>query len=394
MRKIYFLTLSLLVLFSCKSIEKMVESGNYDQAFYFAIDKLAGKKTKETKYVRGLEKAYDELQARELSHIDYLLSIPHNHLWDEIAQAYVNMDRRQNALRPLLPLVSEDGYRASFDFKDWNKEIANARQEAAEYKYQEAVSKVEAGRDGNKLAAQRAYDMLKNVLAFNPNYKDARDLQDEAYDLGLEYYGIEFIANVPMRSRAAVDAQINGFNATAYNTFWRKFYLMDRYDNDDYDGIFTISIDDLDFGTERESIEHYDVEKTITDGKRTVYDKNGNAIRDSLGKVITEPNKIKVKAYVSEIRREKTAQLFGSISYYAQNANYAASTTPIEVQFHFDDLAANFRGDHRALDQRLISLTKKDLLAFPENNEMTAVLAKEFIVEVTRRIPSVRINQV
>ena len=52
-----FLSLSLsLSLFSCASVDKMVERGDYDGAIQVATKKLAGKKKKEDVYKRqGLE---------------------------------------------------------------------------------------------------------------------------------------------------------------------------------------------------------------------------------------------------------------------------------------------------------------------------------------------------
>lgn len=46
---------------SCKSVEKMVEKGEYDKAFNYAISKLEGEKNKKTEYVEALEKAYSKL---------------------------------------------------------------------------------------------------------------------------------------------------------------------------------------------------------------------------------------------------------------------------------------------------------------------------------------------
>ena len=38
-----------LMALSCRSIDKMVDQGRYDEAIIFAADKLAGKKNKKTK---------------------------------------------------------------------------------------------------------------------------------------------------------------------------------------------------------------------------------------------------------------------------------------------------------------------------------------------------------
>lgn len=394
MRNIYTFLIAIALLSSCRSIEKMVETGNYDKAFDFAIDKLAGKKDKESKYVKGLEKAFVELQARDMAQINYILNSPHDHLWADVASLYTGLTRRQNALRPILPLVSEDGYRARFDLVDYTVEIAEAKEKAADYKYFQAMDLMELADRGDKFSAQKAYALFGDVLQYNPKYKDAVDMREDAYDLGLERYGIEFTSNVPARVRPAVDAEISNFNASRYNSFWKKYYVIKAFEENDMDGIFSVSIDDVDYGVEREMLNNFDMEKIITDGYRPVLDNRGVEKRDSLGKVITEPNNVKVKAFVTEIKREKAASLIGNIRYFAHNTNYAASTTPIEVNFIFADNAADFRGDVRALDRDLIALTRKNLLAFPDNYEVTGILADQFFDEVAKRLPSIRIYNV
>ncbi|MBK7790373.1 MAG: hypothetical protein IPJ54_17740 [Saprospiraceae bacterium] len=46
MRTLLYTVIFTLTLVSCKSIETMVEKGEYEKAFSHAVDKLAGKKTK------------------------------------------------------------------------------------------------------------------------------------------------------------------------------------------------------------------------------------------------------------------------------------------------------------------------------------------------------------
>jgi hypothetical protein len=66
MRTLLYTLIFTLALVSCKSIETMVEKGEYEKAFSHAVDKLAGEKNKKTKYVKGLEKAYIELNSKDL----------------------------------------------------------------------------------------------------------------------------------------------------------------------------------------------------------------------------------------------------------------------------------------------------------------------------------------
>ncbi len=52
--------LLLFALSSCTSPQKLVESGNYDQAVYAADKRLAGKKVKRVKFVLAVEEGFEK----------------------------------------------------------------------------------------------------------------------------------------------------------------------------------------------------------------------------------------------------------------------------------------------------------------------------------------------
>ncbi len=112
MKKITYLLTAMLLISSCRSIDKMIESGNYDQALRFGVDKLRGEKNKKTKYVRGLERAYHKLNDRDLKEIKSLRLSGNRNNFDRIVDVYKRLEYRQNYVLPLLPLISKDGYLA------------------------------------------------------------------------------------------------------------------------------------------------------------------------------------------------------------------------------------------------------------------------------------------
>ncbi|MBT8189816.1 MAG: hypothetical protein KJO29_05265, partial [Bacteroidia bacterium] len=72
MKNLLYIVLGLVLISSCRSIEKMVDQGQYDEAILFAAEKLAGKKNKKTKYVKGLEEAFAKITRHEMSLIERL----------------------------------------------------------------------------------------------------------------------------------------------------------------------------------------------------------------------------------------------------------------------------------------------------------------------------------
>lgn len=76
MKTILYTTISIffLITTACKSVDKLVDQGRYDEAIVLATKKLAGKKNKKTKHVRALEKAFAKVNERDLLHITHLKS--------------------------------------------------------------------------------------------------------------------------------------------------------------------------------------------------------------------------------------------------------------------------------------------------------------------------------
>ena len=70
-------------MFSCKSIDKLVERGQYDEAIVLATKKLAGKKNKKTSYVRNLEKAFDKITSMDMDKINALDAVTNSYNWEE-----------------------------------------------------------------------------------------------------------------------------------------------------------------------------------------------------------------------------------------------------------------------------------------------------------------------
>ena len=178
MKKIIYTLTVLFLLTSCKSIEKMVESGNYDQALRYGVDKLRGEKNKKTKFVKGLEKAYAKLNMQDQSKINHLkLSGKRNSL-DRIVDIYHVMERRQDYVMPLLPLISKDGYPAEIQIKDYSKLINEASLEASEKHYVIALRQLDSARkSGDKIEARSAYNQLEEAQFYFTDYKDSYELK-------------------------------------------------------------------------------------------------------------------------------------------------------------------------------------------------------------------------
>src|SRR6056300_1270094 len=136
MKKLLLFSLVILSVLSCstsKQIEKAVSVGNYDQAISYALGKLRTNKDKKGKndFIVMLQEAYSTATARDLDNIAFLKrdSNPENYI--RIYDASVDLDNRQERIKPILPLYV-DGQEMRFNFSNYHNDIIAAKNSASE----------------------------------------------------------------------------------------------------------------------------------------------------------------------------------------------------------------------------------------------------------------------
>ena len=194
MKKFLLSTLVLILVLSCstsKKIEKAVSIGNYDQAIYDAIGKLRTNKDKRGKadFIVMLHEAYNKATERDLSNIDFLKKDNNPENYIRIYDAYVELDARQERIKPLLPLYI-NGKQVNFDFNNYNNQIINQKNNASEQLYNNAKALLNSN---NKLDFRAAYDDLSTIEDINPNYKDVRQLMEVAHFKGTNFVLVDMI---------------------------------------------------------------------------------------------------------------------------------------------------------------------------------------------------------
>ena len=359
---------------SCRSIDKMIESGNYDQAFRFGVDKLRGKKNKKTKYVRGIERAHKKLNDRDLKDIRNHKNGNSKYSLDRVVDIYQNMDRRQEYVIPILPLISEDGFVAEIEIKDYSKLILDAKSEAVEHHYTKAIQLLDHARETNdKSTARDAYNSILFVEDYFDDYKDSYQIKREAYELGVTNILIEPYVN---GSNIVFDHTLNiisQINTNNMNTKWKRFHLHEST-HTNIDLIATIEVDQIMPGREKEIFNTFEQSKEIVDGTRPKKTKNGIA-KDTLGRAIYVNKYKTVSALIEEVIREKRAYMNGRVVIIDAITNNHINTIPINVTHLFEDYSCNFSGDKRALRTEFNKRLKSSCNPFPTDYEMTTDIA-------------------
>lgn len=338
-----------LALTSCVSVEKLVESGNYDETIRLAQKKLTGKQKKNPKFVLALETAFNKVTAADMERA-HRMAESGNADWVRIEAIYSKIQRRQDALKPLLPVVDKNGYQAALRFARVDGLIAKASDNAAAQLYGEAMALLAEARAGNKAAGREAFFALDRVTEFRVNYRDVNALTNEARELGKVYISVAMMNETGGFLPAGFERELLRPTGPTLDDNWR-FYDFRPVPGKEYDYNARIVIDDIQVSPERLNTRTYIDEREITDGEEYVLDANGNVAKDTLGNDITRPRLVTVRADVVEVLQTKSVVVSGSLELYDVRARRVVDRDRVTAEARFENYASTFLGDRRALSR-------------------------------------------
>lgn len=353
---------------ACRSVEKMVDEGRYDDAIHFATKKLSGQEKGKTKYVKGLEEAFAKVNHRDLARIQFLKSKADPSLWDDIYNISLRVEGRQNAIMPFLPLTSKEGYIASFNFENTNALLIEARTKAAEYHYGYAKKLLlRAEEEGNKILARNAYDAFGRISKYYLEYKDVSALKDVSHKFGTMHVLIKWDNLDEHRLPHGISNSIEELPTSRLDKLWVKYYSREDK-SEAFDFVVNLVIDELEISPEKELVDRFN-ETNRVERWVDLVDRNG-IVKDSLGnplktKVIDEYN-----AQVVKITRLKTARIVGLLELRDFETGKLLEKSAQEIVVDFRDDGCSFYGDRKALGPESLRLLERNLNIFPSDYAM------------------------
>ncbi len=361
---------------SCQTAKKYVESGNYDDAIDLCLSKLRGKDNKKNEYVQGLELAFKKAQSRDLATISALKAESRTELWERIHDIHLDIRARQNKVNPLLPLVSKNGYKARFEFVDIGRLEIESRGKAAEYLYDQAVTSLGQGERGDKLAARKAYQYLRDLeTRYYRDYRDKNDMMAKARDLGTSFVLLEVKNESGKILPRDFSERLLAMSKQELDTEWKEFFF-DAKPGEQFDYKAVFKIRDISISPERVSERAYTEEKTIEDGWDYVLDQRGNVMKDTLGNDIKKTRYTTIRAHVLEVHQTKAARLAGYVEIFDLNRNTSVDSRDLGTEIQFEHFAATFKGDDRALSQDSRNCIGSSPVPFPRDEAMLVQAAE------------------
>ncbi len=381
----FFVFFLLMSSFSCTSIEKLVDSGQYDKAIYFATNKLSGAKVNKVEYVKGLETAFKKATEKDMTYIDKLKNEGNPESWETILSIYNIISDRQEQIRPLLPLTDENGKKANFLFVNTNDLEKEAKEQTINFLYSSAKDFLQEARSTkDRIPARKAYDALLRLKNYAGRFLDVPQLEREARELGTT----KILVNVQNYSQAVFPAgledEILRLGFRDLDREWQKF---DAYPerNREYDLGITLILSNVQVSPGAVSEKSFSEKKEIPDGFQYLLDEKGNVKKDTAGNDIKLPKNKVIEAQILEVFQSKSAGLSGRLEVMDLHTKGVRESRDINTVAIFENRAASFKGDERALTED----TKKRLGNRPAVFPTDAVL----LLEAARKLRPLVISE-
>lgn len=377
---------------SCTSIEKLVDTGQYDKAIYYATNKLSGAKVNKVEYVRGLETAFKKATDKDMAYIDKLKNEGNPESWETILSMYNIISNRQEKIRPLLPLTDENGKKANFLFVNTNDLEKEAKEQTINFLYNSAKDLLDEARNSkDRIPARKAYESLFKLKNYAARFLDVPQLEREARELGTT----KIIVNVQNYSQALLPAgledEILRLGFRDLDREWQKF---DAYPerNREYDLGITLILSNIQVSPGAVSEKSFSEKKEIPDGFQYLLDEKGNVKKDTAGNDIKLPKNKVIEAQILDVFQSKSATLSGRLEVVDLYTKGVRESRDINTVAIFENRATSFKGDERALTED----TKKRLgsrpVVFPTDAALLLEAARKLRPLVISELRKIRID--
>lgn len=371
MKKTTLLLFLLLIVAGCgvKQTQNFVSSGDYDAAIDKAVSGLRNNKDKKGKqdYVYLLEEAFAKAKDRDLRNITMLAKDANPRNFEQVFNTYVQLNNRQEKIRPLLPLkLLKEGRNANFPFDDYTDQIIDSKNALSRHLYDNAKGLLGTK---DKVNYRRAYDDLVYLDQLTPNYKDVRKLMEDAKFKGTDFVHVYTKNETKIIIPTDLQTALLDFSTYGLNDKWTAYHST-KQKNIVYDYAMLVNFRQINISPEQIKEKEFVNEKEIVDGKKKLLDARGRVVKDSLGKDVMVDNIKVVRIKINEFRQFKTAQVVAKVDYLDLKTNQLIQTFPISSEFVFENIYAKYRGDLRAIEKEYQQYFRNRPVPFPSNEQM------------------------
>ena len=346
MKLFYYPLLGLILISACRSPEKLLEKGKYDLIIKRAANVFNRRKSNPYKWVVAIEQAYVMANANEWAFIREKEKEGGLAAWKSVYYTALKVEKRQNKVADLLPVVADNGYTAKFDFSDVRTIIEKARNQIADEYYQLAKNKMRLVRSGSKQAALSSIRLIDSAMAWIPELDGIHELRKEAVDSAIVRVGV-YVEGVEDWHHAV--STIEGNLQKELEYFYRQYLKIKLNPSREFKADYYLFLKPLSVyvGPDEEWSSSESFSKEIVTGSRTEKEWNET---DSVWVTKTIEIKETVCATVTRYYQSKEAEMTAELTVEDPDYYRVFTRKKLYASDYFDNEYASVSGDERAID--------------------------------------------
>ena len=393
MQKITLSVLLVFSIFSCgvKSTQSMISGGDYDGAINKSVESLRTNKDSKGKqdYVYLLEEAFAKAKERDLRDAEMLVKEGNPANFERVYNIYLNLNERQEKIRPLLPLkLIKQGKNATFTFDNYTDRIIASKTNLSKYLYDNATVLLKSK---FKEDYRKAYDDLAYLEKINPGYKNVKKLMEDAQFKGTDFVNVYARNQTNLVIPKRLQDDLLDFSTYGLNDKWTVYHNA-KQKGITYDYSLIVNFREIIISPEQIKEKEFIKEKQIKDGVKTLFDSRGNVVKDSLGRPVKVDNFKNIKINIFEFRQFKSCQIVAKIDYFNEKSNQLMESFPIVSEYVFESQYSTYKGDKRASDENYLPNFNRRAVPFPNNEQMIYDTGEDLKIKLKNIIVQNRIR--
>ncbi|MCC6724251.1 MAG: hypothetical protein IT258_07035 [Saprospiraceae bacterium] len=315
-----------ILLVGCASPVEFQSKHDHDTVVKFA-SRHTDNKRQGTAWAKVLESSFAQANEIDLRKIEELKALNTAEAWERIHAINERIEKRQARVEPLLPIVTEDGYRPDLRLLPVEEMLAESRKEVVAHRLTEIEGNLQLGREGDKLAARKAHGRIVSLRdKYGWNEPLATELQNEALALGRVYVLLD------MQTRWFFDGNrvINQIDFWGVNgNRWQVIHTSEQ------PGVH------YDYRAELDILSASVSPDVLNTTSNTVTEKvqvGQKAVKDTNGVVTYKPIFKEVRATIYQVNASKNANVTAEMNIYDANGRRLRS----DMIFASDNFSENF----------------------------------------------------
>ncbi len=373
MKKLLLLLVITTITFSCSSVkktEKALNTGNYDQAINIALSKLRTNKDKKGKqpYILMLEQAYAKVTDRDKSAVVFLEKEENPANLERIYNTYLSLKKRQERIKPLLPLyIADEGRNANFFIDNYDQKIINTKEKLSGYLYNNAKALLSSAR--KKSEYRNTYEDLVYLDKITPDYKNTREMIEEAHQKGTDFVKVTMQNSTNVIIPKRLESDLLNFSTYGLDDLWTVYHSKPQR-SILYDYAMVVDLREINISPEQIKERQLEKERLVKDGWEYLLDENDEIVVDDKGEKVKVDKMVKVRCEYYEFTQFKAANVVGNVQYKNLKTKQLLDAFPIASEYVFQHIYANYNGDKRALEDSLLGYLGLKSVQFPSNEQM------------------------